>query len=293
MSGPADIPGLSSSPPPEGGSGSGVDDGIGDGIANARVRAAVEAFAEAPSAEGSMDVLRACLQGALLLDITGSEITLTEDGSSIAPGSTVQVAYGTGPDGEPAGLAYTSQSELTRAHPEGTAVQSLVQPATAVLADVQANDHRWLYIDPAGPTCALSRDEIDFALKVPRNDAVREALEIADADPDRRGELVTTLRAEGSLVVAMGGDAPDGVPDGGQADEETEASVLGGELPDGSPGLFVFTSGPEAVASAPQATLAVVTTADVQDMLRAGGFGGLVVNPAGPWAAVPATDLLA
>ena len=177
--------------------------GIGDGIANARVRAAVEAFAEAPSAEGSMDVLRACLQGALLLDITGSEITLTEDGSSIAPGSTVQVAYGSGPDGEPAALAYTSQAELTRAHPEGTAVQSLVQPATAVLADVQANDHRWLYIDPAGPTCALSRDEIDFALKVPRNDAVREALEVADADPDRRGDLVDGAAGRG---LAGGGD---------------------------------------------------------------------------------------
>ena len=236
-----------------------------------------------------MDVLRACLQGALLLDITGSDITLTEDGTAIAPGSTVQVAYGTGPDGEPAGLAYTSQAELARAHPDGAQVQSLVQPATAVLADVQANDHRWLYVDPAGPTCALSREEIDFALSVPRNDPLREALELADADPGRRAELVEALQADGTLVVALGGDAPDE----GQTEEQTQASVLGGELPDGSPGLFVFTSGPEAVASAPEATLAVVTTSDVQDMVRDGGFGGLVVNPAGPWAAVPAADLLA
>jgi hypothetical protein len=279
MTGPADIPGLSSHPADP------SDDGE---IANPRVRAAVEAFAEAPSAEGSVDVLRACLQGALLLDITGSDITLTEDGTAIAPGSTVQVAYGTGPDGEPAGLAYTSQAELARAHPDGTAVQSLVQPATAVLADVQGNDHKWLYIDPAGPTCALSREEIDFALNVPRNDALREALEAADADPDRRGELVEALQDDGALVVALGGDAPDE----GQTQEQTQASVLGGELPDGSPGLFVFTSGPEAIASAPQANLAVITTADVQDMLRDGGFGGVVVNPAGPWAAVPAADLL-
>lgn len=282
MTGPADIPGLSSRP-------SQPEPAEGDGVANPRVRAAVEAFAEAPSAEGSMDVLRACLQGALLLDITGSDITLTEDGTAIAPGSTVQVAYGTGPDGEPAGLAYTSQAELARAHPDGAEVQSLVQPATAVLADVQTNDHRWLYVDPAGPTCALSREEIDFALNVPRNDALREALEAADADPDRHGELVEALQAEGTLVVALGG----GAPAEGQTGEQTEASVLGGELPDGSPGLFVFTSGPEAVASAPEATLAVVTTSDVHDMLREGGFRGLVVNPAGPWAAVPAAELLA
>ena len=114
MTGPADIPGLSSRP-------SQPEPAEGDGVANPRVRAAVEAFAEAPSAEGSMDVLRACLQGALLLDITGSDITLTEDGTAIAPGSTVQVAYGSGPDGEPAGLAYTSQAELARAHPDGAA----------------------------------------------------------------------------------------------------------------------------------------------------------------------------
>ena len=95
MTGPADIPGLSMQPP---------EPAEGDGVANPRVRAAVEAFAEAPSAEGSMDVLRACLQGALLLDITGSDITLTDDGTAIAPGSAVQVAYVTGPDGQPAGL---------------------------------------------------------------------------------------------------------------------------------------------------------------------------------------------
>ena len=106
--------------------------------------------------------------------------------------------------------------------------------ATAVLADVQANDHRWLYVDPAGPTCALSREEIDFALSVPRNDALREALELADADPDRRGELVDGAAGRGHARRRARRRRPR--TPRGQADEETRPRCSAASCPTAAAG---------------------------------------------------------
>ncbi|WP_375486158.1 SseB family protein [uncultured Jatrophihabitans sp.] len=260
-------------------------------VTNPAVREALDEFVADPGARGSIDVLRWCLQGFLLLDVTGSDIRMSADGTEIEPGSTVQIAVTSGPDGESALAAFTSMAEIEKVHSgdgeTGGAVQSLVQPAAAVLELAVQQDHRWVCLDPAGPSCALSRDEIDFALRVPRNDVVRQALDVVNVDPDQRPVLLDALRADGVFVLAV--DTPDE-----PADDVPEGTVRlrTTTLPDERPALMVFTSGPEAAARAGSDSFVVWSTAEVHDALRQGEVDGLVVNPSGPWAAVTTEELL-
>ena len=102
------------------------------------------------------------------------------------------------------------------------------------------------------------------------------------------------LRAEGVFVLAV--DTSDESADGatGGADEAPEGSVRlrTTTLPDDRPALMVFTSGPEAAARAGSDSFVVWSTAEVHEALRQGDVAGLVVNPAGPWAAVTTEELL-
>jgi hypothetical protein len=61
----------------------------------------------------------------------------------------------------------------------------------------------WLYIDPAGPTCALSAGEIDFALRNPRNEPLKEALAALHAGKTDRHDVVSVLRQDGPLLLAL------------------------------------------------------------------------------------------
>ena len=254
------------------------------GVSNPAVRAAIDQFVADTGAHGSVDVLRWCLQGFLLLDVTGSDIRMSADGTRFEDGSTVQIATMAGPDGRSALAAFTSTAEIEKVHaadgPSGEQVQSLVQPASAVLELAVEQDHQWVCLDPAGPSCALSRAEIDFALTVPRNDAVRQVLDVVNVDPDRRPELLDALRAEGTFVLAADGDSADG---------STRLHTT--SLPDDRPALLLFTSGPEAAARTNADTFVVWSTDEVHDALRQGEFAGLVVNPTGPWAAVTNEEL--
>lgn len=271
-----------------------MTDAVDEGISNPAVRAAIDEFVATSGARGSLDVLRWCLQGFLLLDVTGSDLRMSPDGAQLEAGSSVQIATMAGPDGESALAAFTSAAEIEKIHhvggsadPAETHVQSLVQPATAVLELAVEQDHKWICLDPAGPSCALSREDIDFALRVPRNDVVRQALDVVNMDPDQRPVLLDALRAEGTFVLAV--DAQD-LPEGPLA-EDTPARVRTTTMPDERPALLVFTSGPEAAARAEGDSFMVWSTAEVHEALRDGDFAGLVVNPAGPWAAVTIDEL--
>ncbi|SHG65531.1 SseB protein N-terminal domain-containing protein [Jatrophihabitans endophyticus] len=288
MSSPTDIPGFGGGHPDPVDPSAGPD--AAGGIRNDAVRAALDASAESPGPRTSVDILRHCLFGYLLLDVTGSEITVTDEGE-VAPGSTISVRGGEGPDGQPAIFAYTSHDEIVRMYPpegpgDGIEVQSLVQDAAGVLELARAQEAGWLYLDPAGPSAALAAEDIDFALRVPRNDAVRATLEPGVP----RAELLAALTAEGPLSLAV--IAPDVEP--GVAEEGTQVQVRtvdAPELTDGAQALAVFTSGPEVVASAPEDRIATQTAADVVELAREGGFAGLLINPAGPWAYVSADEL--
>lgn len=245
------------------------------GASNPAVRAAVEAFAAAPSPATSVEVLRHCLVGHLLYDGTGSRITMTDDDPPrMAAGSTMNIATARGPDGRSALLAFTSQSEIQRVHEAGTDVISFVEPGPGVLELVRMQGHGWLYVDPAGPTCALSAAEIDFALRVPRNDRARAALEPAGT----REELLGALRDDGQLLLAVEDVA--GTP-----------RVRHTEAPGGGHALMVFTSSPEVVARNLTDRPVAQTTTEVRERVLRDGLAGLVVNAAGPWAFVSAEEL--
>ncbi|WP_375500418.1 SseB family protein [uncultured Jatrophihabitans sp.] len=264
------------------------------GVTNPAIRAVLDDFVAAAGDGSSVDVLRWCLQGFLLLDVTGSDMPISADGSEIEAGSTVRIATMAGPDGGSALAAFTSTAEIEKVHGDEVdgPVQSLVQPASAVLELALEQDHQWLCLDPGGPSCALSRDELEFALRVPRNDVVRQALDVVNVEPERREVLLDALRAEGVFVLAV--DLPEGLDDdgvGGELAEDTPALIRTTTLPDDRPALLVFTSGPEAAARAAGDSFVVWTTAEVHQALREGDFAGLVVNPAWPWAAVTNEEL--
>lgn len=247
-------------------------------VDNQRIRAAVEAFAAQPDQRTSLDVLRACLFGELLMDITGSQLTRTADGQ-LAEGSTIAFSGGSGPDGRGALFAFTSQREIGRMHPPGTELRSFAQPAVGALQQALGQERTgWLYIDPAGPTCAMAREELEFALRFPRNDAVRAALE-PGVD---RVRLIEALRTEGPLL--MGLDAG--------ADPERPMPRLT-RAPDGGTALIVGTSSVEIVAAHPDDGVVSTSTTQLPGQLRKRGWAGLLINPAGPWAYVPLAELAA
>lgn len=136
-------------------------------VDNVTLRRAVGQFAAHPSQRGALDVPRECMYGDLLLDVTGSD-AFTAD-PPFAAGSRLQIRTGTGPNGASALYAFTHNHEIGRLQPPGTRTQSLVTPAVGALELARQQDHAWLYINPAGPTCPLSAAEIDFALRNPHN----------------------------------------------------------------------------------------------------------------------------
>lgn len=130
-------------------------------VDNATVYRAVTDFAAEPTQRRLFDVLRFCMHGELLLDITGSDAPV--DGT-YAANSRFQIRRGTGRDGRNALLAFTSNTEIARLYPPGTRTQSMVTPAIGALEFARSQGDGWLYVNPAGPTCALSADEIRSTL---------------------------------------------------------------------------------------------------------------------------------
>jgi hypothetical protein len=236
-------------------------------VDNASLRAAVEAFATNPEQSTYLDVVRGCLQGQLLLDSTGSDRpTVEPDGSySFPAGATLQFAGGTGPDGKPALFAFTTQQQIARMHPDDPAeVQSLVQPSAGALQLAASERYGWLYIDPAGPTCAISNRDAAFALRGERNDAVKQALEIADPDA-ARAAVIAALEQDGPLLLAVDTD-----------------SVPASGVTDGSP-VLIRDSVADSFATRPAAEI-------MRDAISP-PYSGLVINPGGPWIALSSDEL--
>lgn len=243
-------------------------------VDNAEIRSAVTAFAAEPGQRRALDVLRSCMSGSLLFDITGSGLAV-QDGS-FAAGSQLQIRRASGPDGRGAALAFTRNEAIAAQYPPGTRTQSLVTPAVAALEFARDHDEGWLYIDPAGPTCALSRAEIEFALRNPNNAPLKAALAEHARGQAGPADVLAVLRGEGSLLVAVHDD-----------DQRIRLTAL----PDGSPGLLVFTSAPEVVAANPDDAVAAFRTGEILAMVRDRRYGGVVVNPAGPYLVFTAAEL--
>ncbi len=147
----------------------------------------------------------------------------------------------------------------------------MAQSAIAVLEFVRNQRTPWLYLDPVGPTCALTANEIDFALRNPRNEQVREAIELVALGKADRQSVLHLLRQSGPMLLG--------------ADEHTvpgKVATRRTQLPDGSLALVAFTSAPEVVAYVPSDAVVSVTTEKVLEVVIQDGYAGLVINPAGP-----------
>ena len=246
-------------------------------VDNVAVRSAVEEFAAEPAAHTMLEVLRQCLHGELLLDATGSGF---DPDGQLPVGASLTLASAQAPDGSPALLAFTSNEQVQRIHP-GEQIQTLVQAGADVLALAHKRDGSWLYIDPGGPTCALAPGDLDFALRVPRNDKLHAAIAAVTDDPSRRPELLDALRTEGTLLLASATDPSAG-----------DVELRRGALPDGEPALFAYTSGPEIAVGHLSDTIVMRTTTDVLAYLRTSTYQALVLNPAGPSVVLSRTELL-
>ncbi|MGE2832660.1 SseB family protein [Mycobacterium sp. SMC-4] len=237
-------------------------------VDNATVRRAVADFVSRPEQRTAIEVLRSCMYGELLLDLTGSDMPV--DGSFVR-GSRIQIREGTGPDGGRALFVFTRQEEIARLYPPDTQTQSMVTPAAAALGLAQHQKAAWLYIDPAGPTCALSAAEIEFALSSPNNEPLKTALAALDAGQVDRLNVLEVLRQDGPLLLGAAAESVGG-----------KTAVRSTVLADGRPALIGFTSAPEVVAFNPSDAAVVLTTLQVLELVRRDGYSGIVVNPAGP-----------
>jgi hypothetical protein len=250
-------------------------------VDNAAIHRAVAAFAAQPEQQSYLDVLRSCLQGSLLLDATGSTRPVTgADGSTTIPaGSTMQFRAGEGPDGRTALFGFTSQQEILKLHPDDASeVQALAQTSVGLLEMAAADPYGWLYLNPGGPTCALSREDIEFALRGERNDAVKAALALED-EALARPAVLDALAQNGPLLLAIDAES---IPESGISDG-SPVKVRNSVDPSGAPVMLAYTSGTEVSArNVRDGFVARPTEEILRDALEP-PYAGLVLNAGGPW----------
>jgi hypothetical protein len=234
-------------------------------VRNNRVADAVAQFAQDPGQRSMIDVLRACLAGELLLDVTGSD-----------PASPVLRGFA-GANDVPAIGVFTDQSELAR-FLEGQAdaagaPQSLALPGVLALQTaLQDTGVGWVYVNPAGPTCALARPDIEFALQGPPNQALREAV----LRQGSQQELFTAML--GDTRVFLGEIERDGRKQPLTVPVEKDGSV---EIH-----LAVFTSAAEVAAFDATAAVRAFTPEWVMQLVFGQRLAGMLIDPAGPSASI-------
>ena len=205
-------------------------------VDNITVRGFVGRFAAQPNQRGALDVLRVHGRRSAARH---HRLRCAYRRRGVRPGGAVADPHRTGPGDGSALYAFTGNYEIARLHPAGTHTQSLVTPAVGALELARQQDHAWLYIDPAGPTCALSAAEIDFALRNPNNPALKEALARHAAGTTDRNAIAALLRGPVPLLLAAVDSCSGGVG------MRTTAH------PDGSTSVFAFTSAPKCRRSTP------------------------------------------
>lgn len=152
-----------------------------EGVVHPLVRAAIDRFVGAPDNKAMIEVIRQCMAGSLLLDVTASTLVPGPDGQAVGPGSTLRVQTLGESDGTRSLAAYTSAAEAQamydRHHPDGGKPVLLRESAVKVLqmlVDDPQHDH--LAIDPARQGCRISRPQIEWAVRAPHNDVVKAAM---------------------------------------------------------------------------------------------------------------------
>lgn len=152
-----------------------------EGVVHPVARSAIERFVAAPDNAGMLEVIRQCMGGSLLLDVTASDLVPGPDGAAVGPESQLRVQTLGEQDGTRSLAAYTSAAEaqamFDRHHPEGGRPVLLRESAVKVLqmvVDDPQYDH--LVVDPARQGCRIGRPQLEWAMGAPHNDAVKAAL---------------------------------------------------------------------------------------------------------------------
>lgn len=213
-----------------------------EGVVHPLVRAAIDRFVEAPDNKAMIEVIRQCMAGSLLLDVTSSTLVEGPDGQAVEPGSTLRVQTLSEPDGTRSLAAYTSAAEaqamFDRHHPDGGKPVLLRESAVKVLqmlVDDPQHDH--LVIDPAHRGCRISRPQIQWAVRAPHNDVVKAAM----LENNMSQLLAGLLAPDGVLLLGARVQGERAVPVYAKPQEE-------GATPDT---LLLFTSAAEVAALDP------------------------------------------
>ena len=74
-------------------------------------------------------------------------------------------------------------------------------------------------------------------------------------------------------------------------EKATPITLLTSSSPDGGTALLAFTSLEEVLRRIPSTSAIAMDSLAVLRLVLLSGFSGLIVNPAGPWAGVPAEDV--
>ncbi|WDF34311.1 SseB family protein [Arthrobacter agilis] len=234
-------------------------------VGNDRVARAVAQFAERPDQRTMIEVLRACLTGELLLDVTGSDAA-----SPVLRGFV-------GANGLTALGVFTAQADLARfvaGQPDAAGEpQSLAMPgASALQTALKDTGADWVYVNPAGPTCALARPDLEFALQGPPNRALREA--------------VLRQGSQQELFTAMLGDSRVFLGEVERDGRKQPITVSGDGVGSTVTQLAVFTSAAEVAAHDPAAAVRAFTPGRVAQLVFDQRLGGMLIDPAGPSASI-------
>lgn len=239
---------------------------------NPQLREAVAAFGEGSGRRPVLHVLRQALGGRLIVDATGSTAPAPEEKQT-----NLQLTTITAPDGSRGIAAFTSNAAMARfrrkqAQDSGQQLPDkltgLAQPGVLTLELFQrTEDLRWLIIDPAGPSCALGRKEVDFALAAPSNRVLKDLLR---EEPGVQ-EVFDALRVpDGHLFLAQ--TQVDG----------TTGPVLLRDKNDDQPVLPAFTSPAEVAAYNPDFASRRFPVAAVLQLVLTNRAKALQLNPSGP-----------
>lgn len=242
---------------------------------NEEVRTAVAEFAKEPGPQGMLHVLRQVLGGRLVVDATGSEPPTAD-----APRPELRLTTLTAPDGSRALGVFTSNAalaEFRRRTGGPERVTGIAQHGSRLLEMFRRTEElTWFIVDPAGPTCAIGRKEVDFALAAPSAVAVKDLL----AREHSAQEFVTALsEPDAALFIAH------------TEVEGRTGPVLVRDRTDGKPLMLAFTSPVEVAAYNQSFGARRLPAAAVLQLVLANRAKALVINPSGPRAIVPTAQV--
>ncbi|MEO1084775.1 MAG: SseB family protein [Acidobacteriota bacterium] len=128
---------------------------------------------------------------------------------------------------------------------------------------------------------------------IPRNDSVKAAIAQMNQTPSDalRIQFYEALLEDGLLLVPVK-KLPPGVGPGFNALEgDVSLSVLTTSSPSGGEAMMAFTDAESLEARAPDATYVGLQVSDVFGLVLQGGYDGMILNAAGPWAGIPRADI--